>query len=230
MPKVSYLLIKLLTLCELKYGNTCIDLLGSRLSRISINNPMQTRLAYLLTFGCLEYHMAYILLLLGHRSITNTRPSLHVHGSIVYVHGSIVYVGLHCSIVYVHGSISCTYTVYYHVGLRTRYYHARSRYYHVHVERDMAQWLERGALPTSLPAVEIRIPLGAGYLGEITCFAPLNIGTLNRCCVLGQGTLPSHASLESGVNKYLVEQRWQGVRLVPSAEMAASVVCSKQRS
>ena len=61
MPRVSYLLIKLLTLCELKYGNTCIDLLGSRLSRISIINPMRTRLAYLLTFGCLEYHMAYIL-------------------------------------------------------------------------------------------------------------------------------------------------------------------------
>ena len=72
MPRVSYLLIKLLTLCELKYGSTCIDLLGSRLSRISIINPMRTRLAYLLTFGCLEYHMAYILLLLGHRSITNT--------------------------------------------------------------------------------------------------------------------------------------------------------------
>ena len=72
MPRVSYLLIKLLTLCEPKYGNTCIDILGSRLSRISIINPMRTRLAYLLTFGCLEYHMAYILLLLGHRSITNT--------------------------------------------------------------------------------------------------------------------------------------------------------------
>ena len=27
------------------------------------------------------------------------------------------------------------------------------------------------------------------------CFSPLNIGTLFRCCVLGQDTLPSHASL-----------------------------------
>ena len=27
----------------------------------------------------------------------------------------------------------------------------------------MAQWLERGALPMSLPAVRFRIPLGAGY-------------------------------------------------------------------
>ena len=27
----------------------------------------------------------------------------------------------------------------------------------------MAQWLERGALPMSLPAVQCRIPLGAGF-------------------------------------------------------------------
>ena len=44
------------------------------------------------------------------------------------------------------------------------------------------------------------------------------MGTLFRCCVLGQGTLPSHALLDSGVNEYLVGQRWQCVRLVPSAE------------
>ena len=30
-------------------------------------------------------------------------------------------------------------------------------------ERDVAQWLERGALPMSLPAVRFRIPLGAGF-------------------------------------------------------------------
>ena len=42
-------------------------------------------------------------------------------------------------------------------------------------------------------------------------------------------TLPSHDSRDSGVNEYLVGQRWQCVRLVPSAEMAASVVCSKKR-
>ena len=64
---------------------------------------------------------------------------------------------------------------------------------------------------------------------EIACFSPLNIGTLFRCCVLEQGTLPSHASLDSGVNEYLVGHRWQCVRLVPSAEMAASAVCSKKR-
>ena len=63
---------------------------------------------------------------------------------------------------------------------------------------------------------------------EISCFSPLNIGTLFRCCVLRQGTSPSHASLDSGVNEYLVGQRWQCVRLVPSAEMAVSAVCSKK--
>ena len=58
----------------------------------------------------------------------------------------------------------------------------------------------------------------------------LNIGTLFRCCVPGQGTLPLHASLDSGVNEYLVGQRWQCVRLIPSAEIAASAVCSKKGS
>ena len=62
---------------------------------------------------------------------------------------------------------------------------------------------------------------------KILYFSPLNIGALFRCCVLGQGTSPSHASLNSGVNEYLVRQRWQCVRLVPSAEIAASAVCSK---
>ena len=42
------------------------------------------------------------------------------------------------------------------------------------IERDMAQWLERGALPMSLPAVRFRILLGSG----LSCFSPLNIGTL----------------------------------------------------
>ena len=71
----------------------------------------------------------------------------------------------------------------------------------------------------SLPAVRFRIPLGAGFSEKYHVF---------RCCVLGQDTLPSHASLDSGVNEYLVGQRWQCVRLVPSAEMAASAVCSKK--
>ena len=47
---------------------------------------------------------------------------------------------------------------------------------------------------------------------EISCFWPLILGTLLRCCVLGQGTSPSNASLESGENEYLVGKRWQCVR------------------
>ena len=41
---------------------------------------------------------------------------------------------------------------------------------------------------------------------EISCFSPLNIGTLFRCCVVWQGTLPSYASPDSSVNEYLVSR------------------------
>ena len=73
-------------------------------------------------------------------------------------------------------------------------------------------------------SVRFRIPLGAGFL-EKYHVSPLSI--------LGHyfdvvSTLPTHASLDSGVNEYLVGQRWQCVRLVPCAEMAASAVCSKR--
>ena len=42
---------------------------------------------------------------------------------------------------------------------------------------------------------------------EISCFTPLNLGTLVRWCVLGQDTSPSNASLDSGENEYLEGQR-----------------------
>ena len=42
------------------------------------------------------------------------------------------------------------------------------------LERDVAQWLERGALPMSLPAVRFRIPLGAGF-SEKYHVSPLSI-------------------------------------------------------
>ena len=72
----------------------------------------------------------------------------------------------------------------------------------------MAQWLERDALPMSLPAVRFRIPLGAEFSEKYHVSPlPLNLGTLFNCCVLGQG-----ASLDSGENEYLVGQRWQCVR------------------
>ena len=42
------------------------------------------------------------------------------------------------------------------------------------LERDVAQWLERGALSMSLPAVRFRIPLGAGF-SEKYHVSPLSI-------------------------------------------------------
>ena len=41
----------------------------------------------------------------------------------------------------------------------------RGRHFKQNLERDMTQWLERGALSMSLPAVRFRIPLGVGFLG-----------------------------------------------------------------
>ena len=76
-----------------------------------------------------------------------------------------------------------------------------------HSERDVVQWLERGALPKSLPAVRFQILLGAGFSEKYHVSRPFNNGTLFRCCVLGQGTLPSNAPLD------LVGQRWQCERL-----------------
>ena len=58
---------------------------------------------------------------------------------------------------------------------------------------------------------------------EISCFSPLNLGTLLRWCVFGQDTSPSNASLDSGENEYLVGQRWQCVREVQCAETAAGL-------
>ena len=78
----------------------------------------------------------------------------------------------------------------------------------VNIKRYMAQWLERGALPISLPNVRFRVPLGAG-LSEKYNSLPLNLGTLLRRCVLGQGTSPTNASLDSGENENLVGQIWQ---------------------
>ena len=56
------------------------------------------------------------------------------------------------------------------------------------LERDTTQWLDRAALSMSLPAVRFRISLGAGFSKKYHVSPPLNIGTLFRCFVLGQGT------------------------------------------
>ena len=50
--------------------------------------------------------------------------------------------------------------------------------YNYILERDMAQWFERGALPMSLPAVWFRIPLGAEF-SEKCHVSPLSI--LGHC-------------------------------------------------
>ena len=46
------------------------------------------------------------------------------------------------------------------------------------LERDMAQWLERDAVPMTLPAVQFRIPLGTGF-SEKYHVSPLSI--LGHC-------------------------------------------------
>ena len=52
---------------------------------------------------------------------------------------------------------------------------------------------------------------------EISCFSPLNIGLMFRCCFLGQGTSPSNASL-----------RW---KWVPGrTEMAMCMLSSMRRN
>ena len=55
-------------------------------------------------------------------------------------------------------------------------------------------------------------PAWCKIYSEISRFSTLNIGTLFRCCVLGQGTQSSNASLDSGENEYLVGQSRQCVR------------------
>ena len=75
------------------------------------------------------------------------------------------------------------------------------------IERDMWQWLERGALPMSLSTAWFRTPLGAGF-SEKYHISPLSI--LRHC--FDVVSLPSNASLDTGENEYLVGQRWQCVR------------------
>ena len=66
-----------------------------------------------------------------------------------------------------------------------------------------------------------RIPLGAGF-SEKYHISPLSIWDIVSC-VLGQGTSPLNASLDSGENEHLIGQRWQWVRNVQCTEMAAGL-------
>ena len=76
------------------------------------------------------------------------------------------------------------------------------------MKRDMAQWLERGADAAACRAA--LNPIWCRIFRDILCFSPLNLGTLFRCYVLGQGTSPSNDLLGSGENE--VGQRLQCVR------------------
>ena len=79
-------------------------------------------------------------------------------------------------------------------------------------ERDVAQWLERGALPKSLPAVRFRIPLGAGF-SEKYHVSPLSIlGHYFDVAPLGKTLYPHMLHL----TEYLVGQRW--LSTIPSPD------------
>ena len=56
------------------------------------------------------------------------------------------------------------------------------------LERDTTQWLDRAALSMSLACRAVSNLAWCRIFKEISCFPPLNIGTLFRCFVLGQGT------------------------------------------
>ena len=63
----------------------------------------------------------------------------------------------------------------------------------------------------------------ASFFREISCFFPLNLGTLFRCCVLGQGTSPSNASLDSAWS-------WNSTRMNRSSWPGYTNVNSDNRS
>ena len=73
----------------------------------------------------------------------------------------------------------------------------------------MAQWLERGALPMSLPAVQFRIPLGAGFPAKYHVSLLSILGHCFDVVSLGKALNLTNASLDSG--EYLVGQRCQCV-------------------
>ena len=65
----------------------------------------------------------------------------------------------------------------------------------------MAQWLDHSIwrFADVVACRAVSNPAWCRIMRERSCFSPLNLGTLSsRCCVLGQGTSPSNASLDSG--------------------------------
>ena len=59
-----------------------------------------------------------------------------------------------------------------------------------------------------------------------SCFSLFIVGTLYLCFAVGQGNIPSHASLVSGVAEYTVGQKWQFIRYVQAEISAGLTVCS----
>ena len=70
------------------------------------------------------------------------------------------------------------YIIYTHIYTKTNPSNTSNIAAELHKESDMTQWLERGALPMSLPAVRFRIPLSAEF-SETYHVSPLSI--LRHC-------------------------------------------------
>ena len=61
----------------------------------------------------------------------------------------------------------------------------------ISLDRDVAQWLERGALPLPLNAVRVQRPLGAGFQRNIIMFLPSLLGDIVPMFVsLGKALYP----------------------------------------
>ena len=58
------------------------------------------------------------------------------------------------------------------------------------LERDVTQWLERGALPMSLPAVRFGIPLGAEFSDKYHVSPPSILGHVFDALSLGKALKP----------------------------------------
>ena len=75
----------------------------------------------------------------------------------------------------------------------------------------MAQWLEREALPPSLPVVRFRIPLGAEFSDKYIVSPLLILGHCFDVVSLGKAPNSQMLHFTQVKNEYLVGQRWQCV-------------------
>ena len=61
---------------------------------------------------------------------------------------------------------------------------------HQQTEKNVAQSLDRGALPMSLPIVRLRIPLGAGFIEKYNVSPLLILGRYFDVVYLGKALYP----------------------------------------